>query len=401
MSAEQDRDVVSVRMHPVIPFDALAVDLIPSADQARAARVWTMLEERIGHGGLTCSWAWTETWLKHFGAELPHWFAVGRLDDEPVAIALLVLGNGLRRGPFHLKTLHIGTAGEQLDETLRVECNRVLVAPHLRRVFARGLVATARRTLGGFDLLCLDGFAPEEIAPFQKADLDLVFERKRCWVADLAEARGMGAPILSRLRRHTAAKIRRTARRLEATHGPLRVEWAENPAQAGEFLSELAVLHQARWRAAGKPGVFANERFFALHRDLVRRLFPLGRVMLARVRAGDITVGCDYGFIEHNRVLSYQWGVARFEDPRLSPGLLVGALAMQAALERGLDEYDWLAGDVLYKRELSTTSRELVWAWAPTGFKMRALDAAAAARNWSEQRRSSAMARLGFARGRA
>ena len=37
---------------------------------------------------------------------------------------------------------------------------------------------------------------------------------------------------------------------------------------------------------------------------------------------------------------------------------------MQACLERGLDEYDFLAGESRYKRELSNTERTLIWAVA-------------------------------------
>jgi CelD/BcsL family acetyltransferase involved in cellulose biosynthesis len=57
--------------------------------------------------------------------------------------------------------------------------------------------------------------------------------------------------------------------------------------------------------------------------------------------------------------------------------LLTGASIMQAALDRGLAEYDWLAGDVLYKRELSTSARELIWARHTSGFYIQMLDAAA------------------------
>ena len=37
---------------------------------------------------------------------------------------------------------------------------------------------------------------------------------------------------------------------------------------------------------------------------------------------------------------------------------------MQACLERGLHEYDFLAGEARYKRELSNGERRLVWASA-------------------------------------
>jgi CelD/BcsL family acetyltransferase involved in cellulose biosynthesis len=51
---------------------------------------------------------------------------------------------------------------------------------------------------------------------------------------------------------------------------------------------------------------------------------------------------------------------------------------MQACLEHGLIEYDFLAGDSRYKRDLSNSSRELVWATAERpAWRWRMMDALA------------------------
>jgi CelD/BcsL family acetyltransferase involved in cellulose biosynthesis len=95
---------------------------------------------------------------------------------------------------------------------------------------------------------------------------------------------------------------------------------------------------------------------------------------LFRVTSDLGTVGCLYGFIENGRVLFYQSGFGQFADAKLSPGLVAHALCMQACLDRGLTEYDFLMGDMRYKRELSNTERELVWAVASRpGIKGRLL----------------------------
>jgi len=56
---------------------------------------------------------------------------------------------------------------------------------------------------------------------------------------------------------------------------------------------------------------------------------------------------------------------------------------MQEALERGLDEYDWLAGDVLYKRQLSTTTRELIWGELPHGLRGHLIEQLMHARHYA------------------
>src|SRR5215213_9791946 len=100
-----------------------------------------------------------------------------------------------------------------------------------------------------------------------------------------------------------------------------------------------------RWsRCTKRAGMPKESRAYSrasdsqgFNRDLVASLFPAGKILLARARAGDVTLGCDYSFIERNRVLGYQWGIAKLEDSRPSPGLVTGVV-MQEALERGIGE---------------------------------------------------------------
>jgi CelD/BcsL family acetyltransferase involved in cellulose biosynthesis len=229
---------------------------------------------------------------------------------------------------------------------------------------------------GGAHLLILDGFCPGELDAFTTAEPDLRVTRAIAHAVDLASIRASGGTVLEALRRGTVSKIRRSMRLLEAEYGPVQLEWADSPAQADDIFTEMCVIHNARWRSDGRAGVFESTRFDGFHRQLIARLLPEGRVLLARVKAGGTTIGCDYDFVERGRVLGYQWGIRHFEENAISAGLVVGATVMQAALERGFDEYDWLAGDVLYKRMLATDERELTWASRPIGPMVPMLDAA-------------------------
>jgi CelD/BcsL family acetyltransferase involved in cellulose biosynthesis len=164
--------------------------------------------------------------------------------------------------------------------------------------------------------------------------------------------------VLSTLRPATRRKIRQSLR----AFGPLEVEWAETPEHALDIFNELLLLHQARWNASGQPGAFASRRRAAFHREIIPRLLPRRSVILFRVRTPKRTLACLYHFIEQERVLFYQSGAAVFDDNRLRPGFVAHALCMQACAERGLIEYDFLAGHSPYKEEFATLHRELIWA---------------------------------------
>lgn len=341
----------------------LSVRLASGPSVAATAPVWQELERSLGSPGLTCGWTWTRTWLDHYGDLVPHQFAVAEEDGVVVGLALVTQGVRQKRGPVPIKTVHIGTAGEPATDGICVESNRLLVAPEHRAAFAQGIFAAVKSNGPKWEEFMLDGFVPEDAAPFLTADASFFVRREPCPTADLAAIRANGGDVIAALGKSTRASIRRGIRGF----GTVETEWSRSPEHAAEILDELIDLHQRRWTEAGKPGVFASDRFSSFHRALIPRLLAEDAAFLFRAKGGQGTIGCLYGFIEDGRVLFYQSGFGQFADGKLSPGLVTHALCMQECLNRGLREYDFLMGDMRYKRELSTTERELVWAVASRG----------------------------------
>jgi CelD/BcsL family acetyltransferase involved in cellulose biosynthesis len=144
--------------------------------------------------------------------------------------------------------------------------------------------------------------------------------------------------------------------------GELTVERATTEDEAQQIFDEMVDRHQRHWQALGQPGSFADSRFSQFHRSILSGLLQRDALLLMRVRTNEQTIGCIYGFIEHNRFLMYQSGLADFDDDKLKPGLVSHALVMQYCLDAGIDEYDYLYGDTRYKQDLTNSSRELIYA---------------------------------------
>jgi hypothetical protein len=351
----------------------VAIRWLDASDSEEAGRIWQLLEQELEIDTVAASWDWTETWLQHYGDLVPHRFAVCEASEAPCAIALVTEGVGRRRGPFRVRSVHLGTAGEPPGESVFVEYNRLLSSSRHRDAFATALMRELRDE-AGWHQLALDGFAPGDAAALLRAEPALRRQLEVCPVMEL-EAAGRGENgVLGLLRSGARRKVRRSLAELGEVTG----EWATTPEEGVDILNELIELHQRRWEAAGEQGAFASPRFAGFHRDLVLRLLPRGAAILFRVRAADRTVGCLYHFAERGRALFYQSGLASYEDKRIAPGFVAFALCMQACLEHGLIEYDFLAGDSRYKRDLSNSSRELVWATAERpAWRWRMMDALA------------------------
>lgn len=362
----------------------MEIRLLSARARHEVQDTWQQVEAHVDGGGLTCSWAWTETWLNAYGDAVPHQFAVGVRQGTPCAMALVTRQTERIKGILPIRTLHLGTAGEPAGSGVWVEYNRLLVRDEDRASFARGLMETIRG-LRGWDELRLDGFAADDARALASQEPRLVVQRAVCPTVDLGRAAAHGGDVLSMLRSGVQRKVRQSLR----VAGPLEASFAATVEEALEIFNELVTLHQRRWTASGQPGAFAHPRTVQFHRALIPRLFLRDAALLFRVRTSERTLGCLYHFVERGNVLFYQSGVAEFPDNRIRPGYLLHALCMQACYERAWQDYNFLEGDSGYKREFATVERELVWATARrrTPRSTALATAGWARRRWVEARR--------------
>lgn len=176
---------------------------------------------------------------------------------------------------------------------------------------------------------------------------------------DLAGLRQAGRGYLATLSANSRYQVRRSDR----GYGALTLRRAASCEEALGFLDELASLHQATWQSRGRPGAFADPYFTRFHRALIERGFGRGEIALLRLASGDRTVGFLYNFEWRGDVLAYQSG---FDypgaGPHQKPGLTCHHQAIEDAVARGLDRYDFLAGPDRYKRSLGTSEVALHWA---------------------------------------
>ena len=142
-------------------------------------------------------------------------------------------------------------------------------------------------------------------------------------------------------------EIRRKLRRAEAA-GEVRLERSADP--VGD-LDAFIDLHQKRW---GADGLFPPTAGGDQSRRFFRRLFELlgddGTVQLHFLAVGGRRIAAGVWFDDADACYFYNAGV----DPdarELSPGVLMSAMAIQAAIAAGRRRFDFLRGDEPYKYE--------------------------------------------------
>jgi CelD/BcsL family acetyltransferase involved in cellulose biosynthesis len=335
---------------------------------------WTELVATCPQSTFFVTPDWVEAWLAAFGATLAPTLLVFRSGAACVGASVLV-SRCERRGPFVIRRLYLNTAGEDERDSPCVEFNTLLCEPGYELVVAIALRGYVDRVHRGWDELAAEGFVEgpaHEALRLAFAKVPMTDAVKPSFYVATGELRRSGKDFIQTLGSRDRTRYRQNVRKYGEL-GELRLERATTVAEASAFLDELAALHQKTWRERGEPGVFASEAFSRFHRELIARCFPLGEIDLLRLRAGTATIGCLYNFVYRSRVYFYQCGYDYAIGERTSPGVVVHAFAIGHAIAAGTAEYDFMAGDVDYKRKLATDQRQLHWlTWRAPSAKMTA-----------------------------
>ncbi len=350
ISCSGNTDSIPVRSTPHREFTILGY-----ADTVNVLAAWEELEAELAIVPIACSYEWTRTWIENYGDLIPYNFFMARENGRVCGLCLITQGFGQMCGPFHVKTIHFGTAGEPEIDSVCVEYNGFLVDPECRTWFIEALVASIDRH-AGWEEFHIDGFEAADCTTIRNAVKVLEVEERPSFYFDLTKVQLPDSDIISLLGRSTRGTLRYNLR----AYSDLKLEWAESIDQADAIFDDMARLHQARWTAAGELGAYASSRFTAFHRDLYRRLLPGDRVGLMRVTTSGDIVGCVEVLIDRNRALKYQSGTVSYAGP-LSPGMVVDYMAIQECKRRGFDAFDFGAGDLQHKRRLSTDCNNLYW----------------------------------------
>jgi len=258
----------------------------------------------------------------------------------------------------------LGTGEDEQDE-IGSDYVGVIAEPGSEDGVAEALAETiVRGHLGPFDhvlLSALDG----DLA--MNAALARAFEARGMSVTReaLSAAPFVRLPTtwdayLERLSGSGRYTIRRSLRAFEQWAGPdtefVRVSSASDLEEGKRILIRL---HEQRWHAVGKRGVFSSRLFRSFHDAVLPHLVAKDALELVWLTARGVPVAIAYNIVWDNRVLFYQGGRVTDFPKKIRPGIVLHAHGIRKAIEAGRSEYDFMAGANPYKVQMSTDSRPI------------------------------------------
>jgi len=336
-------------------------------------------------------WNWMAAWLA--ATRVRPMLLSGRSGGQEQALAFISRSSSADSSGRSGSVVALNEVGDGIHDVGFIEYNGLVGVPRddalaseLARFF---LAARADGLLAHWEEIRFSGVPFAWAEQFSKAGFWVsVRAEQATYAVDLGSLRERGRGALDDMTSSTRRQIRRARRLYEAT-GELRLIRAQGPTAQRAALDDLASLHQARWRARGKPGAFASPIFVALVDELLARSGPADGVEILRACVGQRTIGLLLNLTAGGDVLNYQSAFVDEADNRLKPGLLTHALAIDHYLKSGRGVYDLLAGDARYKASLAAPRERLVW----LSIRPRTLGAVLSmGRRWAGQRIRRALA---------
>lgn len=338
----------------------IRVTRVPLPPLALLEREWRELEAK-GEHSFFMSWHWIGSWLELLPADVPCFLMRAELGQRVVGLGVICESSTRRHGVFRSRGLHLSCTGRaELDE-LTVEYNGFLAEDGLRREVAQKCVRYLRGE-DKWDELYLSGWHQIDLVEAMSEEHlgTLRITRRNCHYVDLDALRSTGRSYPECLPKNIQYNLRRSIRDY-GKRGELKFDVATTSDEALAFLTGLKALHQRSWQAHGQPGAFANAFFDSFHERLVQCLFPAGLIQLTRLRVADQAIGYFYNFLYRGHVYHYQSGLDFEFDGKLSPGTVCHAYAVEFNLESGQKIYDFMAGELRYKKDHATHSTEMLW----------------------------------------
>jgi CelD/BcsL family acetyltransferase involved in cellulose biosynthesis len=333
---------------------------LPPIDELRP--LWIELQSR-SNTSFFVSWGWIESWLLW----LPRACAAELIEvhdaDSRIALAIFVRSKQTRaRGLIRTRSLHLHATGNARLDELTIEYNGLLAQRRCEAESANAIAAFLCSNDRHWDEVFFDGIDPSFLPVLPNPDnARLVNREVPVYLVELQAARQSKNGYLGLIGSNTRYQIKSSLRHFEK-QGPIDIVAANSVAQALEFLTALKVLQAPRWNERGRESSFEIIEFEQFHRTLITRQFESGCIQILKITVGTQVLGYLYNFVHHGTVLHYQVGIdyQRFGG-HYSPGLVANRLAIELNSRAGHHRYNFLAGDVLYKRRLSTHSERLVW----------------------------------------
>lgn len=316
---------------------------------------WEELVRRTHCDNIFLSFEWLSEWWTHFGQGHDLFVATVR-DDWGRLVALAPLYISRQAGPFRIRRL--GFLGD-----------RLVGSDQLDFLVDRACMPAALECLRDFLSVCRWEWDYIELSDSCADSVALTAFQENMEAASMT-ARTVSSSLCPYLRlpqtteeywANLRPKLRKNlkyyARMLER-EGQVEVVSVEHALEIEDAFDDLLHLHQLRFAQQDRRSAFLNPKVAKFHHATFKALCGTGRARIYFLNVQRKRIAALYGFSTGRKFSYYQSGA----DPaysRFSVGILLISSVIQAAIQAGHTEFDFLRGNEPYKQLWANDTRQL------------------------------------------
>jgi CelD/BcsL family acetyltransferase involved in cellulose biosynthesis len=325
--------------------------------------VWNKLLEQSASNTLTLTYEWMTTWWEVFSEGRELYILLALVGNELIGIAPMLKRTVQHYGVLPFRRIEFLASGEdEADE---------ICSDYLDFILKRGREEVALKLILRYiyekdtdwdEVLLTDMSGDSVNLPFVKAfceDRGIKVQQVRDEISIFLPLTKKFEEIINDISPSFRRKIRHDRKAFEAYGGVMRL--IENQAHFEEGFEALMELHKTRWMSRGGEGVFASEKFTRFHRLFAPKAIQHSWLKLYVACKNDKPIAAIYNFVYNNKVHYYQSGFRQENSGLQSPGVFMQAYAIEDAIQKGFEEFDFLKGrEGSYKFRWLPQTRSLV-----------------------------------------
>ncbi len=308
---------------------------------------WTRLAHHSASPFVT--YEWLSCWWTAFGRGEPRWLLVCEEDGSLAAGALLEGDRGTALSSA--ANVHSGDwDAVARDERARMELWDALGNLGANCVTLHGIPEDAGRADAAGAALRSAGYriVQEQGALSPWLDLPATWEE-----------------LMQRTSRNLRSQLGRRQRALER-EGTLTLRTVADPAEVNQELERFLQLEASGWKGRAGTAILSDPRTERLYRDFAQAAASRGWLRIYSLELDGQLIAGDYGCSFAGTGFLIKTAFSETHE-RFSPGVVLRAKILQAAIQEGLTSYDFLGGPEHYKQRWASALRPRVRIWAYRG----------------------------------
>ncbi len=292
------------------------------------------------------SWPWISCWLDQVDSSA--WLVEATISNKIVGLGVLVENQRKSLGLFPIKQIWLHRTGNRELDQVWHEHNDFLIQENNNAAIRDEIIAAIYERFLNYEFIL--GLSSDEVIAScaSKYHVNYAIETLGYFIdLNKLNTTSYEQEVLSRNSRY---QIKRTERLL-SEKGELVFDVIQEKNNIKSLLPDIAFFHIKKWGQSTEGSGFENTLFVEFHKELINHDKAEAHVVMLSLN--NEPIGYLLNYIYKNKVYFYLSALSSDFDSKHKIGLLLHVKAINYYHSIGASQYDFLGGDMQYKRSLA------------------------------------------------